>query len=55
MEEEKPIKKVVSDVVQIKEDIRVIKKDIADIFTILKQKENEKDPIKDNEGWFLFK
>ena len=54
MEKEKPIKKVESDVIQIKEDIKCIKKDIADIFTILKQKENKKDPIKDNGGWFLF-
>jgi len=51
---QKPIKKVESDVIQIKEDIKCIKKDIADIFTILKQKENKKDPIKDNGGWFLF-
>ena len=52
--QEKPIKKVESDVIQIKEDIKCIKKDIADIFTILKQKENKKDPINDNGGWFLF-
>ena len=54
MEKEKPIKKVESDLIQIKEDVKSIKKDIADIFAILKQKENKKEPIKDNGGWFLF-
>tara|TARA_R110002073_G_scaffold69810_1_gene172973 strand:+ start:893 stop:1090 length:198 start_codon:yes stop_codon:yes gene_type:complete len=54
MEKEKPIKKLESDLIQIKEDVKCIKKDIADIFAILKQKENKKDPIKDNGGWFLF-
>ena len=54
MEKEKPIKKVESDLIQIKEDVKSIKKEIADIFTILKQKENKKEPIKDNGGWFLF-
>ena len=36
------------------EDVECIKKDIAEIFTILNHKENKKDTIKDNGGWFLF-
>ena len=51
---EKPIKKVESNLNKIIEDIECIKKDIAEIFTILHHKETKKDPPKDNGGWFLF-
>ena len=53
---EKPIKKVECNINKINEDIKCIKKDIAEIFTILKQKENKKDPSngKENGGWGLF-
>ena len=52
--EEKPIKKVESNLNKMIEDVECIKRDIAEIFTILNHKENKKDTIKDNGGWFLF-
>lgn len=52
--DEKPIKKVESNLNKMIEDIECIKKDIAEIFTILHHKETKKDPPKENGSWFLF-
>jgi hypothetical protein len=54
IDKEKPIKKVESNLNKMIEDMECIKKDIADIFTILNEREKKKETIRDNGSWFLF-